>query len=296
MQTSPVIVSQADSSVISNSYVTGNVSGSDRTGGLVGSNYLSTITKSYSAGSVIGNSNNVGGLVGYNNTSTLNDNYSTGSVIGSGNNIGGLVGNNNTSSSITNSYSTGSVSQTGTSIYIGGLVGSNSSSTVSNCFWDTVASGRSTSAGGTGKTTAEMKISSTFVNAGWSVSVWFMDSGINNGYPYLSWQNPGGTPVPVEKGIKQLPEQFSLRQNYPNPFNPSTTISFTVPERSQVTLKIYDVLGKEVATLLNNETITGGNHHAERCVLLSLANRLVCSNKEIAVAQVIMFLKGKHAL
>jgi spore coat protein A len=53
--------------------------------------------------------------------------------------------------------------------------------------------------------------------------------------------------------------EYSLDQNYPNPFNPSTTINFSVPDKSQVTLKIFDVLGNEVSTLINQE-IPGGNH------------------------------------
>jgi hypothetical protein len=52
-------------------------------------------------------------------------------------------------------------------------------------------------------------------------------------------------------------KHFTLSQNYPNPANPSTTISFSLPSRSLVTLKIYDVLGKEVATLANEELSAG---------------------------------------
>ena len=56
---------------------------------------------------------------------------------------------------------------------------------------------------------------------------------------------------------KQLPSEFSLEQNFPNPFNPSTTINFTLPEKEIVILKIYDVMGEEVAVLLNEEQPAG---------------------------------------
>lgn len=52
---------------------------------------------------------------------------------------------------------------------------------------------------------------------------------------------------------EMLPIEFKLEQNYPNPFNPSTVIKFGIPERSNVLIKIYDVLGSEVKTLLNQE-------------------------------------------
>jgi len=60
----------------------------------------------------------------------------------------------------------------------------------------------------------------------------------------------------VEVG-SDLPKEFSLAQNYPNPFNPNTTIKFEIPDDGLVTLKVYDILGAEVATLINEEKTVG---------------------------------------
>jgi hypothetical protein len=57
--------------------------------------------------------------------------------------------------------------------------------------------------------------------------------------------------VSVEK-YKNLPNDFELSQNYPNPFNPSTTINFSIPQTSFVTLAIYDILGNKIKTLVND--------------------------------------------
>lgn len=54
-----------------------------------------------------------------------------------------------------------------------------------------------------------------------------------------------------------VPKQFALTQNYPNPFNPSTTFSFSLPTRTFVTLKVYDLIGREVATIVSEELAAG---------------------------------------
>lgn len=187
---------------ITNSYATGNVTGTGNyTGGLLGSNeYFNTtiigdITNSYAAGNVIGYGSYIGGLVGQNgntdpavsgNVANITDAYATGSVTGSGTSqyIGGLVGNNIAGSTISNAYATGSVSG---SSNVGGFAGYNNG-TISNSYWDTITSGRSTGIGGgtitgaTGLTTAQMMDSANF--SGWDfTNTWWMSYG--NTRPFL---------------------------------------------------------------------------------------------------------------
>jgi hypothetical protein len=62
------------------------------------------------------------------------------------------------------------------------------------------------------------------------------------------------TNIPIDN---ENPITTELKQNYPNPFNPSTTISFNLPQASEVTLKVYNMLGQEVVTLLNSRMSSG---------------------------------------
>jgi hypothetical protein len=65
------------------------------------------------------------------------------------------------------------------------------------------------------------------------------------------------SPTSVIEDTHELPKQNQLHQNYPNPFNPSTTISFDVAEMAHVKLVVYDVLGREITTLVNNSLSPG---------------------------------------
>lgn len=68
---------------------------------------------------------------------------------------------------------------------------------------------------------------------------------------------PQGTSVDIKDKKKIAPTEFLVSQNYPNPFNPTTTIQFQLPQPAQVTLKIFDPLGKEIETLLEGQLPAG---------------------------------------
>jgi hypothetical protein len=78
------------------------------------------------------------------------------------------------------------------------------------------------------------------------------DAPLQEGVDEFTFQN---TIAGIEDKI--FSETFLLNQNYPNPFNPSTTIQFTLPEKSLVQLNIYNILGQKINTLINNEMDSG---------------------------------------
>lgn len=215
-------------------FASGNVTNNSNcsaVGGLVGNN-TGTITRCYTQSgtvtSVSGSPFGIGGLVGINTgTGLIEKSFSRCTVISPNQQAGGLVGRNgyNTGGTVRNCYATGNVSG---NLYCGGLIGSvisgvvencysiglvtisdpagyaqaagllgSSSGTITNCFWDTQSSGKATSSGGTGKTTAQMKTLTTFTGATWDFqletangtsNIWGMNCSDNNAYPFLSWE------------------------------------------------------------------------------------------------------------
>ncbi len=77
-----------------------------------------------------------------------------------------------------------------------------------------------------------------------------------SGYSPVGIFNTNGV-TGVNDEVDQTPTEFAVKQNYPNPFNPTTTIKYQLPKASYVSIKVYDILGSEVATLVNGNVSAG---------------------------------------
>jgi len=143
--------------------------------------------------------NYVGGLIGNNSGGTVSNCYTTGTVSGTGERVGGLIGHNEGwGAVVSNCYASGSASGTGERV--GGFLGNYYYGTITACFWDqTVNSGLNGVGDGysgnqiIGNMTAEMKMKSTYTNFGWDfLTIWGINDTSNEGYPYLYWQSLPG--------------------------------------------------------------------------------------------------------
>ncbi len=253
------LVGNNDNSTITNCSCQGSINGS-QCGGLVAVNTNSSIFGCRSAGSITSSPFSLynGGLVSMNTYSSITNSYSWCSVCGSLS--GGLIGSDSHSTT-TNCYSKGSVS----GLYSGGMIAECDSSNVINSFWDTQTSGKSSSAGGTGKTTAEMKTQFTFTDAGWDFmdetangaeDIWVIDGYNNSGYPYLSWQDAlpviDVSSVQLDFGTVSISTESSLTITIRNESHVSLEISqmtfadgsqgFGVEQGTPVSLAAHDSL------------------------------------------------------
>lgn len=158
---------------------------------------------------------------------------------------------------VENCYSTGRVTHNADdNLGFVALVDTNGAYSMSGNFWDFETSNQPASAGeATGVTTTVMKTQSNFTSAGWDFDhVWTMNDTINDGYPFLRSEA-----LEVNIDNELIPQTTFLNQNYPNPFNPNTTISYQLPVDGKVKLSIYNMNGKKIITLVN-DNLSAGYH------------------------------------
>jgi formylglycine-generating enzyme required for sulfatase activity len=265
----------------------GRVSGGDYVGGLVGYDYWGSLTQCYSGGKASGVSSvggligeisgysvgvgtrvirscstgqvsgqaEVGGLVGRSHWGSVSRCFSLGQVSGT-DNVGGLIGSN--AGNVTQSYSAGLVAGSGQDV--GGLLGFSDDTAnprVDACFWDTQTSGQTASAGGTGKTTAQMKAAGTFLAAGWDFvaetanstdDTWWANEGKD--YPRLSWQGPVGMVfVDIPGGTFEMGDHEGAGNPDERPVHTVTLTGFQMSK--------YEVTNGQYAAYLN-AAVAGG--------------------------------------
>jgi hypothetical protein len=237
----------------------------------------------------------IGGLVGRLSSTTLNMCGTVGaiSIKGRYNCLGGIAGSSSLSTydSLVNCYGIGSITMNiaDTFTHIGGIVpspyGSDSPSKCysarsftlsglpyvisgehgSNCFWDLEAAGTgiySDDSLSAGISTARMKTESPFTNSGWDFTyIWQIDTTVNGGYPSFRWLN-------ANTSIKSTILTPIKNQVEISVLNHGNFISYTLPEAIHVSLKLYNLKGVRVATLIDSKQIAG------RHVVSGLRNRI----------------------
>jgi hypothetical protein len=96
----------------------------------------------------------------------------------------------------------------------------------------------------------------------------------------------------VESEVAKMPTEYHLSQNYPNPFNPVTQIDFSIPKEGETTLKVYDVRGREVATLMD-EKLNAGHYtvHFDAATLPSGTYIYTLKSRDHVVTKKLMLMK-----
>lgn len=248
--------------LVSNCFATGLVSASSTAGGLIGIIEESVVKMCYATGNVQSYSASIsndrfGGFTGYamglNGMALIENSYALGNVscTFSGDYIyssmmGGFVGYNY-QTPVVNCYSKGTAVGNG---FVGGFSGriiTGGTYASTNCFWDTQTSGLSSSADGTGKTTAQMKTQSTFTGWDFSTPVWDIVSGA--AYPFLSWQ------YSVNLSVISNPAQGGTVTGA-GEFPPSTPVTITATPNSGFTFINWTKSGAGTIVNPNSPTTT----------------------------------------
>lgn len=242
---------------IKNCYVTGQINGNYQVGGIVGSIFFGEVINSFSHAKVTG-VGAVGGLVGNGQggvNSKITNCYSTGLVVSGNDKCGGLVGTHNAPSAVTNS------------------------------FWDKNTSGQTTSAGGIGLTTQQMKQQSTYV--GWDFdTVWSIDSD----YPYLQiFGVPSAQPKTetITVDTYSLPLQSNVTKNIKSIKNTTSQIKFIYSRSSRKVSTKRNILsytlpiGSDVEKYNRTVKIITHNLNTYVSPINSQINRYIRSQKQL---------------
>jgi len=247
----------------------GTVAARQYVGFLAGYNY-GIIDQCFATGAVTGNKH-VGGLVGQSgNKSSCENSYALGSVTASGSTpsiLGGFAGSGS-QGAVIDCYAAGSVTPTNLA---GGLIGYQSLSSVTASYWDTQTSGLSSSAGGTGKTTAQMYQQATF--GGWDfATVWRIEEGVD--YPRLRVFDPLSSSVPPDAwliryygSVAAAPEtsvkDWPLYWEYvadTDPTDPASRFAVTTASSATNTLSlsVHSATGRQYRVLSRTSLTSGG--------------------------------------
>jgi hypothetical protein len=231
--------------VIENSYAAGNVNGASKVGGFAGSTDGGEISESFARGTVMSSGDFAGGFIGSSSGSTITDAYARGNVTGASK-VGGLLGES-AGDTVISSYSTGLVSGTAQDPVVGGLIGATTSATsLTASFWDEDTSQQQSSAGGSARSTEQMKLLATFTDdldeaEAWSIvaaetgdTTWGVCTFANSGYPFLMWQSAGESGSPGQVSCSPPPPTVIEVEPTPTTVPPSTTTPPPAPAPTPV--------------------------------------------------------------